>query len=227
VCWHDIVALMHESTVHEMPSLQLTGVPGWQPSVALHVDVPPQYVLGHAESTGVCAQACVLALQLSVVQPIMSSQLGGAAATQPIVMLHDCGAQNVPPHAASFGTNVQPPALSEQESAVHEMPSLHVGGVPAWQPSVALHVSTPSQTRWSSHTALFGVCWQPPVGSHESTVQGMPSSQLSGVPGRQMLPAPHVSIPLQTLLSLHVALVVQAMPVSQPFAGSPGSAVQI
>src|SRR5215813_13732789 len=46
-------------------------------------------------------------------------------------------------------------------------------------------------------------CIQPPTGSQESCVQRLPSSQSSGVPGRQV-PAPsHVSAPLQTVLSAH------------------------
>ena len=46
------------------------------------------------------------------------------------------------------------------------------------------------------------VCWHPDLGSQLSTVQGSPSSQLSGVPAVQT-PARHVSMPLQMLPSLH------------------------
>ena len=57
-----------------------------------------------------------------------------------------------------------------------------------------------------SHTSPLGqvtaTCTQPVVGLQESTVQGLPSSQLSGVPGRHW-PWLQVSVPLQTLLSLH------------------------
>ena len=48
------------------------------------------------------------------------------------------------------------------------------------------------------------VCWHPDLGSQLSTVHGSPSSQLSGVPGRQT-PARHVSTPLQMLSSPHDA----------------------
>src|SRR5262249_18891083 len=48
------------------------------------------------------------------------------------------------------------------------------------------------------------VCWHPDLGSQVSTVQGSPSSQLSGVPAAQT-PARHVSTPLQMLPSPHDA----------------------
>src|SRR5262249_36834425 len=48
------------------------------------------------------------------------------------------------------------------------------------------------------------VCWHPDLGSQLSTVQGSPSSQLSGVPAVQT-PARHVSTPLQMLPSPHDA----------------------
>ena len=34
---------LHESVVHEIPSLQLTDEPFWQPVDVLHVSVPLQY----------------------------------------------------------------------------------------------------------------------------------------------------------------------------------------
>jgi hypothetical protein len=45
-------------------------------------------------------------------------------------------------------------------------------------------------------------CSQPSTGSQTSFVQGLPSSQLGGVPGAQT-PAWQVSIPLQTVPSSH------------------------
>jgi len=39
---HASVVSLHESTVQPTPSLQLGGVPGWQPSVTLQVSVPLQ-----------------------------------------------------------------------------------------------------------------------------------------------------------------------------------------
>src|SRR5262249_45159939 len=48
------------------------------------------------------------------------------------------------------------------------------------------------------------VCWHPDAGAQLSTVQGSPSSQLSGVPAVQT-PARHVSTPLQMLPSPHDA----------------------
>src|SRR5262245_56552685 len=46
-------------------------------------------------------------------------------------------------------------------------------------------------------------CLQPPIGSHESVVQALLSSQSSGGPATHMPAASHVSAPLQALPSPH------------------------
>ena len=69
--------------------------------------------------------------------------------------------------------------------------------VPAWQPSVAEQVSTPSQKRPFEHWASSGVLSHESVVSLQaSTVQLTPSSQVTGVPDSQM-PALQVSTPSQ------------------------------
>jgi hypothetical protein len=55
-----------------------------------------------------------------------------------------------------FGTLSQLSVTSLQLSAVHGTESLQFGADPPWQPSTALHVSTPLQYWLSLHTALLG-----------------------------------------------------------------------
>src|SRR5262249_2926555 len=64
---------------------------------------------------------------------------------------------------------------------------------PPWQTSAPLH-ALPSLHGVPLTT---GACWHPNILSHESTVHGVVSAQLSGVPGRQTPPW-HRSAPLQT-----------------------------
>jgi hypothetical protein len=79
------LASSQESTVQETPSLQLTGVPGWQPNVGWHVSTPSQYSpLLHKALFTVCLQDCVASSQESVVQATPSSQLGGVPGLQPV-----------------------------------------------------------------------------------------------------------------------------------------------
>jgi len=95
------------------------------------------------------------------------------------------------------------PAMGLQLSVVHGLPSLQLSGVPDvqvpfWQVSLPLH------TVASAHDVLFGsaLCEQPVMALQASAVQGLPSSQLSGVPGWQT-PLTHVSAPLHTVVSAH------------------------
>src|SRR5262245_32805153 len=103
--------------------------------------------------------------------------------------------------------------LSSQLSVV---PALHV---PAWQ------VSAPLQALPSLHEVPFGAARfrQPSTASHESTVHGLVSAQLSDVPAAHT-PAWQVSTPLHALPS------VQELPsdratLRHPASGSHESAV--
>jgi hypothetical protein len=184
-CWQPATAL-HESVVQGLPSLQLGGVPGvhapaWQVSAPLHTvasaqDAPSgRFVFWHCP-----------ALHTSVVQGLPSKH-------SPLTV------QGM--HAAT-GVCVQP-VTALQPSTVHALPSLQLSAVPgvhvpAWQVSAPLH------TVVSVHglpLARVG-CWQPASGSHESVVQGLPSSQLSAIPGVQS-PVWQVSVPLHVVVSVH------------------------
>lgn len=71
---------------------------------------------------------------------------------------------------------MQTSVCSLHESTEQATPSLQSGGVPAWQSSVALQLSTPVQNRVSSHAASTSVCTQTPNPSQRSLVQPTPSS---------------------------------------------------
>jgi hypothetical protein len=73
VCTHWSLTSSQLSVVQATPSLQLTGVPGWQPFSASHVSAPLQYEpSSHAASLGVCTHSP--STQLSVVQALLSLQ---------------------------------------------------------------------------------------------------------------------------------------------------------
>src|SRR5438445_335288 len=74
------------------------------------------------------------------------------------------------------------------------------GGPPTHVPPE--HVSLVVQALPSSHGTVFGVWTQPLAGSQESSVQGLPSSQLSSGPPAHA-PAAQVSAVVQALPSWH------------------------
>src|SRR5262249_33788121 len=98
-----------------------------------------------------------------------------------------------------------------QKSAVQAMLSSQSRGLPATQPIMMLHVSTPSQLRPSLHAASIGVLLQSlDASSQASTVHAMPSSHGDPELGVQPVPgAPfggsHFSTPSQNLPSLQAA----------------------
>jgi hypothetical protein len=107
-------------------------------------------------------------------------------------------------HGVPFTTGVLwQPKTGSHVSVVQTLPSLQLSGVPAvhvpfWQRSL------PLQTLASLQDVPFstGAFTQPARASQVFVVQGLPSSQLRGVPGVQT-PSWQVSPPLQTLPSVH------------------------
>jgi len=114
------------------------------------------------------------------------------------------------------------PLAGSHESVVQGLPSSQFGGAPPAQVPPP-HVSPVVQAFPSSHGALLFV-WTHPivVGSQESVVQGLPSSQFGGAPPAQVPPL-HVSPVVQALPSLHGALLFAW---THPPAGSQESFVQ-
>ena len=79
-------------------------------------------------------------------------------------------------------TNTQPEA-GLHESSVHGLLSLQVSGVPAWQFPSARQTSAPLQASPSAHELVTsGVNAHPVDALQESSVHGLLSLQVSGVP---------------------------------------------
>jgi hypothetical protein len=181
---HASVVSLHASIVHVTESLHVTAVPGWQPRVALQVSAPLQNSpSSHAALLMTCEHESVASLHESVVHPTESMHETGVPARHPSVASHvSAPLQNWPSsHAALVGACTHASVVSLQESTVHATVSPHATGVPAWQPSVALHVSSPSQNWPLSHAALLGACAHASVASlQESIVQATVSAHGTG-----------------------------------------------
>src|SRR5437870_4086921 len=123
-------------------------------------------------------------------------------------------------HDAVFGVCTHP-VNGLHESSVHGLPSSQLRAarpthLPPEQVSPVVHASK------SSHEAVFGVCTQPVAGSHESSVQTLPSSQLGGALPTH-LPPPQMSTVVQASPSSHGAVFGVC---TQPVAGLHESSVQ-
>ena len=92
------------------------------------------------------------------------------------------------------------PEAGSQESSVQGFPSLQVSAVPAWHVPPE-HVSEPLHAFPSLQELVSSlVKTQPEAGSQESSVQGLPSLQVSAVPDWHT-PPEQVSEPLHTFPS--------------------------
>jgi hypothetical protein len=222
------------STVHGLPSSQSGAVPwvqvpDWQVSRPLQGSRSPQVCpLG----TGVKVHP-VAASQPSVVHGLPSSHVSGSL-THPwdtqrsltVQAEESVQSASVLQHPAMVCT-VQP-VLESQPSTVQAFPSSQVGGVPGvqvppWQVSVPLH-TLPSPQPIPSTT---GRLRQPIAASHESFVQGFPSSQFTVSLTHE--PPTQRSFVVQALLSPQSAAVTQQPGVEvwrQPPGGAHESAVQ-
>jgi hypothetical protein len=102
-------------------------------------------------------------------------------------------------HPSSVQSRVllQLPLVESQESTVQESPSSQFIGVPAIHVPF-MHISLPLQASPSGQGAVLSAFTHPVVGSHESSVQTLPSSQSNGGPTVTQFPAPsHSSAPSQ------------------------------
>jgi hypothetical protein len=203
--WTQPSATSQESAVQGFPSSQLTAAPGWhvpEPHTLLSTQRPASQAC--VACTGVCAQP-VSTSHASAVQISPSSQEMAVPGTQtPLLQLslkvHALPASQAVPAAAL--RKPQPwlgPVQAPTRQTLGEAGQLSVP-VPGWQTPPA-HTSPTVQASLSEHDAVLLLCVQPLSALQPSSVQPLPSSQLSGVPARQPPSLLQVSAPLQTLPS--------------------------
>jgi hypothetical protein len=211
---------LQESLVQGFPSSQTAGVPA---------QTPPAHT-SPAVHRLPSSQAAVLLLlthpvpntQLSSVHTLPSSQLGGAPPTQAPPLQVSAVVHGSPSSQAAVLFVLTQPVAGLQESLVQIFPSLQFGaGPPAHAPP--LQVSNVVQALPSSQAAALLVLTQPVAGSHESSVQVLPSSQFGGTPPTQT-PPPQVSPVVQASPSLQATVLLV---LTHPVAGSHESVVQI
>jgi hypothetical protein len=193
------------SWVHGLSSSQSTAMPGWQAPLALQVSPVVQALLSlHSVPVRARLTQPLVALQLSAVQALPSSQLtvvptqlAAALQTSPLVQAEP--SEQAVPVKATF---LQPVAVS-QLSCVQGLLSLQLAVAPGAQNPLALQRSGPVQALPSLHgSPVRAVFLQPLVVSQLSTVQVLPSSQLTVVP-------------TQLLAALQTSPLVQALPSEQ------------
>src|SRR5437667_352120 len=176
---------------------QVTGfapvhAPAWQ--VSVRVQALPS---SHAAVFGAWTQP-VAAVQESSVHGLPSSQFGGGPPTH-LPPAHVSPVVQALPSSqrAAFALFTQP-VVALQTSSVQAFPSSQLGaGPPTQRPPV--QVSAVVQAFPSSQGAVFGVLTQPVAGSQESSVHGLPSSQLSAAPTQR--PPEQVSAVVQAFPS--------------------------
>src|SRR6267143_559881 len=173
------------SVVQALLSLQTSGVPGAQRPCS-QVSLPLQALPSEQEvpsATGVWTQP--LGPQESVVQGLLSSQLGGVPGVQAPARQISAPLQASPSEQeVPSATGVWAQPLGPQESAVQGFWSSQLRVVPGVQ-APALQISSPLQTLPSEQEvpSATGLVKQPVAGSQASVVQALRSSQTSGAPG--------------------------------------------
>jgi hypothetical protein len=147
--------------------------------------------------------------------------------------VHTSLVQGLPSAQSAFTTQESHPPIGVfwqpesgwHESVVQALASSQLSGVPAAH-TPAWQVSAPLQTLPSTHGVPLstGLLEHPKMGSQPSVVHTFESSQLRAVPAVHR-PTWQVSVPLQTLPSLH-GVPLTTGPFAQPVTGSQESIVQ-
>jgi hypothetical protein len=210
----------HASSVHTLPSSQFGAGPPTQ---------DPEAHLSEVVQALPSSQALVLSAWLhpvagrhvSSVQGFLSSQLVGDPPRHvPPEQVSDVVQALPSSHEAVLFVYVQPFAASH-ESFVHTLPSLQFfDAVPEQDPPA--HTSPIVQASLSLQLAVLFVCTQPVDVLQESSVQALPSSQLTAVPLTQ-LPFEQTSPVVQALPSLQGPVLFVCV---QPVEGLQASVVQ-
>ena len=155
----------------------------------------------------------VRALQESVVQTWLSSQLSAGPGTQAPAEQTSPLVQTLLSVQVSALLEKMQPEAGAQVSVVQTLPSLQVTAAPGRQAELAQR-SPLVQALLSVHGRVLAANTQPVAALQLSLVQGLLSLQVVSAPGMHE-PAEHASPTVQTLPSLHAAvLLVNTQPVT-------------
>jgi hypothetical protein len=199
--------------VQGLLSLQSTLEPGWQAPLAVQASPAVQALLSlHSVPVKARLTQPLVVLQLSAVHGLASSQftalptqLAAALQTSPLVQAEP--SEQAVPVKATF---LQPVAVS-QLSCVQGLLSLQLTEAPGAQAPALLHRSVPVQALPSVQAVpVWAVFLQPLVVSQLSTVQALPSSQLTVLPTQ-------LAAALQTSPLVQAEPSEQAVPVKATF----------
>ena len=180
------VASSQESSVQATASAQSGAAPSMQPARGSQVSTPLQKApSSQAASLAGCRQESVASSQESIVHGTVSSQFAGTPAAHPATVSQVSAPLQKRPSSQRLlrGSFTQASVNSSQESMVQSTPSSQPSGAPdgSQKPS-ALQVSAPLQKSPSLQaTGPPAVCMQTPLGSQESTVQALSSSQAASL----------------------------------------------
>jgi hypothetical protein len=190
---------LHVSVVQRIPSSQTSGAPPAQAppaQVSLVVHASPSlhglalFTLRQPKSGS----------QLSSVQTFPSTQLGAGPPTHTPPEQASLDVQALPSlHGVLLFVNTQP-VDGSHVSVVQRFPSLHTTGEPLTH-APPEHTSPVVHASPSLHGLVLFEYTQPVIGSHESVVQMLPSSQLGAGPPTHA-PPEHVSPVVHALPSL-------------------------
>jgi hypothetical protein len=151
--WMQPVAGLHESSVQTLPSPQLVGGPPTQrPPLHTSPEVHAFPSL-HGAVLLVCTHP-VAGLHVSLVQPLLSLQLGGAPPTQPPPLQVSFVVQALPSLHGAVLLVWTHPVDGSHVSSVQPLLSLQLGAAPPTQPP-PLHVSLVVQALPSSQGAVL------------------------------------------------------------------------
>jgi hypothetical protein len=190
--------------VHKLPSLQVTWVPEHTPPAHLS---PLVHALPSLQLIVLLVKTQPLTvLHASLVQMLPSLHVWVAPAWQDLLAHVSPMVQTLPSLQDALLAVLVQPLVTLQASLVQPLPSSQLMLAPGLQMPPA-HVSPSVQTLPSLQLAVVFAATQPVLALHESVVHGLPSLQFCSAPAWQA-PFAHVSPTVQTLPSVHAALLL-------------------
>ena len=194
------VETSHASVVQALPSSQPSRVPLKHAPPPHTSPLVHAFPSEHAVTALVCAQPTPV-WQLSSVQELPSSHPSVCVPRQLPLMQMSKSVHGSPSLQPAVLAPLTQPLKTPHASSVHGLLSSHVVAAPARQ-------TAPPQTSPIVHAlpseqgSRFAVCVHPLVGSHASSVHGLPSLQTNAPPGRHV-ESPHASPIVHASPSLH------------------------